>query len=1127
MNRGKIYLFGTFQVHNAQHTPLEGASPRVQALAAYLALHQGEPLDRRRLAFLLWPRVPESVARRNLRQYLHRLRQFLHPIDPEGDLILTESLSVTFDPQRTLWVDAQVFQEHLTRAESAEGMARLTALRTAVELYRGDLLQNIYDDWSQAERERYRQRYEYALQTLIATYESLGRLDDAIYWAERALQTNPLQETIYRALMRLYHASGDRARALETYERCRQVLADELQTDPMPETQQLYREILAPVSDLEASWHTPAPVPEQRPRAESASAPPVPTTQGTPAPPLIGREADLKWLHDVIAQAAPAGALILVDGEAGIGKTRLITEWLSRLRNNTLILIGEAGEFEHIIPYHPLKEALQEAPSRIPWQALPHRERWEAAIAYLLPTFAQEHLEAPHPYAQGHVDHWMILEGVGWFLRALAERRPTLLWIDEAHWADHPTWQTIAYLGQRLTPHVPLFILITAREEDIAEPNRQIWRRLIRAPFTHRLTLQRLTRKQTYELARAILGPNADTRVLERLYTTTEGNPLFIVETARALVHLPERRVFLHPEHGRSVFSPPERVRQVVESRLDLLPEEYRALLQVAAVFGQTFTVDLLQRVVDVDEATLLAALDTWLRRGLVRETAGGYTFSHALVRHGVYNELSQARRRWLHRRVAHILRDAPQAPAATVAYHFAESDQPHHAIPFFIQAAEDALSVRSYHEAKACALEVLRLWRQQGHDRGTDEAARIDVNLQVAQAYSLSNLPDEALPLLEETRRLAEQMGDPHRLARVLVRLAQVFWHRGNPQAAQDHARAALRWAETAGDQDTYAAALRMLGRTEIVLSAFDDAIITLRRHLDEVDASDHRQAVVWSYLAVAWARVGQWLHAFEAAQRAVQVAESHHSPSSLAVAYMHLAFVQAERRYWTPAAENAQRGLELTAGLTFTPVHFMAQAVYAYARGHLGSLEEAVQLLENILEEARRENYRVLVYLPHYFLGMVYYHHRAYREALQHARHALTLARAAGDRWAQAVALRLEADTLSALPHPDWQAIEDRLVRSVTILRQVRARPDLARSYLSLRRLYDRAARMAWAVDCHFRALRIFEELGMVEELRSAQGTSDQHTETSRTALTAPLAGPEWLRSEPSSTPEDTSSR
>ncbi|WP_376788492.1 BTAD domain-containing putative transcriptional regulator [Thermoflexus sp.] len=1118
MYRGKVLLLGTVQILSAQGEPLEAPSPRLQALCVYLALHQGEPLDRRRLAFQIWPNVSEPAARRNLRQYLHRLRLHLRPLDPEGTLIVADGGIIVFDAERSLWVDVLAFREQLQRAAASDGAVRLAALRRAVDLYQGDLAPSVYDEWCNTERERLRQQYERALEQLVAAYEADRRWDEVAYWAERALQVNPLQESMYHKLMLAYAQLGDRAQALAVYERCRNTLQDALGVEPLPETQRLYQALRRgePAPPREA--RPVGAVEEERRPASEPSEPPagsnvVPaSSRRWVVPPLIGREEDLRWLHAAVAEAQPRGVLLLIEGEAGIGKTRLVSEWVSQLRPAFRVLRVEAGEFGHIIPYHTLKALLEEHAATLPWDTLAYKDRWAWAVAHLLPPWDQ----APVPLSGTTAvttDHWMLMEGLGWLFQALVEEGPVLLWVDDAHWADHPTWQTLAYLAQRLTPHLPLYVVLSFRPEELSEPLRQIRRRLLRSGLARARSLSRLGRKDTFALARSVLGPHVDPDVLERLYTLTEGNPLFVIEMARTIMTQPARRWFYYVPKPHEIPLP-QRVRAIVESRVDTLSPPARELLQVAAVVGRTFSVATVQQLAEVEEPVLLNALDEWLHRGLVEETENGYAFSHTLIWQGIYHQLSTARRQWLHRRLAEMLEQSGQAPAALVAQHYAASDRAHKALPFFMAAADEALRARSYEEAKACALEVLRIWQQTPYESVERDIARVDVNLQLAHAYTLSGLVDEAVAILEETRELAERLGDPARLARVFFRLAQAFWHQGNPRAAQDQARSALHWAELAQEARVHAAALRMLGRTGIVLSAFDDAIMALRRHLDEVPSDDPSQVSVWSYLAVAWARVGHWSQAFAAAERAVALAEQQPSPMNQALAYLHHGFVWLERLQWGQAERLSRQALERVASEPFTPVYFMAKAVHAYAQGMLGRGTEAINALQEVLQRAAEERYRVLIHLPYYFLAHVYFHHAAYTDALATVRRAMELAGQAGDRWAMAVALRLEAEILSALPHPDWRGIEERLVRSVDILRQVRARPDLARAYLSLRRLYDRAARMAWAVDCHFRAISLFEEMGMLEELRAAQGQARRPPRPAPSALTAPLAGPSWLR-------------
>jgi len=135
-------------------------------------------------------------------------------------------------------------------------------------------------------------------------------------------------------------------------------------------------------------------------------------------------------------------------------------------------------------------------------------------------------------------------------------------------------------------------------------------------------------------------------------------------------------------------------------------------------------------------------------------------------------------------------------------------------------------------------------------------------------------------------------------------------------------------------------------------------------------------------------------------------------------------------------------------------------------------------------------RSDYRVFHYLPRIFLAHSLMLNHQIVEAREEAAKALEEARLRGNRWAAGLALRLLADIFTQAPNPNWLQIERYLIESMHTLRQIRARPELARTYLALRKLYDRAGQIAWAVDCHFRATTIFDELGMIEELYQAQG-------------------------------------
>jgi len=282
------------------------------------------------------------------------------------------------------------------------------------------------------------------------------------------------------------------------------------------------------------------------------------------------------------------------------------------------------------------------------------------------------------------------------------------------------------------------------------------------------------------------------------------------------------------------------------------------------------------------------------------------------------------------------------------------------------------------------------------------------------------------------------------------------------------------------------------MLWRAGIALSHYDDAIAHLLRHVDLTEKGQPMADLpaIYGYLGVAYARVGSWQRAIDAAQRGLELAETAVSGAMHIVARMQLAFVYAELYEWEPALAIAAPVRDLWREEGMTPHGFMLRAVVGRCLVYTGQTQEGLAELQAALRWAEEVDYRVLVHVIHLYLAQAQYYAGMGETALGTAVQADKLAAAAGNRWAEAVALRTQAAIRMRLPQPDWPQIEVSLIRAMRTLRQIRARPDLARTYLALRRLYDRAGQSAWAVDCHFRATTIFEELGMRDELRAARG-------------------------------------
>ncbi|HEU5265960.1 MAG TPA: BTAD domain-containing putative transcriptional regulator, partial [Jatrophihabitans sp.] len=287
----EIKLFGTPEFRS-RGTPIVLPSARAQNLLAYLALRHGTPQRRDHLAFLLWPDSTEKQARTNLRHVVHTLRASI----PDADHYLRATpQTLAWDGS---WVDVSVFEQ--TLASSDGDVADVAALRAATDLYAGDLLQGWYDDWVEPERERLRRRALVAHEQLVSLLTDTGEFDDAIDYAERARTLDPLAETTYRSLMRLYDARGDRARALRVYHEGVATLEENLGVEPSAETRAIYESLL--------------------PSTEAA-----PTS--TAASPLVARQPERRRLTELWREARAGKAqLVLLTGEPGIGKTRLAEE---------------------------------------------------------------------------------------------------------------------------------------------------------------------------------------------------------------------------------------------------------------------------------------------------------------------------------------------------------------------------------------------------------------------------------------------------------------------------------------------------------------------------------------------------------------------------------------------------------------------------------------------------------------------------------------------------------------------------------------------------------------------------------------------------------------------------------
>src|SRR5437868_2915297 len=714
------------EVHHADQMLLFSTRKEL-ALLIYLAV-EGGVHSRKKLSEQFWPEGDARHGRAALRITLLHLRQMLGEgadVSPVPHLLIKHD-TLGLDLTSAIELDLHILLEACTSARASthttltmpeEAHRTLLArLQHAICLPRGEFLEGFslrdapaFDDWVRFQREYWHLRTSEVFDRLSQMQFETGELEAAMETVSRWLVLSPLHEDAYRRLMRLHFAAGDRAAALHAYDTFRARLSTGMQTEPTPETVALASRMRAVAPPRRKEAPTPA-----------LALSPATFLEG----PLLGRTRELSTLIKVYHTAHRGQTqVVLLEGEVGIGKTRLATEFLAWAEvEGADVLQGQAFETGGQLPYRPVIEALR---PRIERENAPDdllSDLWLAELARLLPELCDRYPDLPDPVGDKSVARNRLFEAVVRLGQALAARVPLVLFIDDVQWADAASRDVLHYLARRFAEsETPALLLLTLRMGEKAMlPGLTEWRTdMERAvPLTH-LQLGPLTAEDILRLLQAFGGKDGGRSAdLERfgqwLFTETEGQPFYLMETLKVL--LERGALTSHPnedegwtidftaalEHEMVVrgFFPPS-VREVICARLDRLPPNAFALLAAGAVLGQGITFELLCQVADLAEHDGLSALDEVLHSHLLQEsereggpmTDGRYVFAHAKIRAVVYAEAGEARRTIFHRRALEALQ-AAAAPAAALAYHALAAGLAEPAFHWSLAAGDQAMRV-------------------------------------------------------------------------------------------------------------------------------------------------------------------------------------------------------------------------------------------------------------------------------------------------------------------------------------------------------------------------------------------------------------------------------------------------
>lgn len=1041
----RLSLLGGFRAH-AGGTAV-ALPKKSQALLAYIALG-GETQSRAKLCGLLWGNREEENARNSLRQALFAIRRALG--STAADPLRLEAETVALVPG-AVETDVDAFRALVAEHTRA-------SLEEAARLYRGDLLDGLnvreaaFDNWLVGERERLRQQALRALTDLLGWQLREEDTDAAVQTALRILTLDPVQEATHRALMRIYAAQGNRPAALKQYELCSEALRRELNVQPEAETKALYREVLE---------HRLAGGPLREDGPESRPATPGPLLIETP--PLIDRDGEFSMLLEEIKRArAGSCRVIVVLGDAGIGKTRLLEELSAEARYEGLVLASShAHQSEQVRPFGPWVSALRHAgvvaqPTLLEGLA----PMFQQELARLFPELGRR-----RPLSLGSENLARLFEAVALLLGRTAARQPLMVLLEDLHWADPTSVRMVEFLARRLEHH-PVCLAVSARLEEVDRQPvlRTVLTQLEQERRAVQVTLSPLSRSDTFNLARVLLAPVATLGVAklgEQVWRVSEGNPFVVLEAVRTVQESTDRVI------GTGATAP-DRVRRIVLDRLGRLDDGVRLLCDAASVLGKAFELGLLRQMTGVDERRAVHAVDELVRRRIFRLVGDEVDFTHDRMRDVAYSTLAADRRRQLHADAAAAIEqrhaDDLEPHLATLARHCREAELWGKAIHYRRLAADHALTRAAYVEATRLLEEALELvGRLPAGDRRDD--VELDVRLRLRVITKLVGEGEYLGKQLDEAERLARSLADDRRLAFALSEQSHVAWLRGDQERATDLGRQVLALGQGLGQSPIEGFGYRLLGKSQLALGLCLPAAEHLARAVEllpddgqpDFGLGDARSGTQ-NWLGVALSLLGRFDEAVRILDEVMTNAAAQNDHRQLAWATTFAGFVAVERGDAAPAITLLERARHLIATWQITAVAPWCIQFLGRACAMAGRHVEALRLLDRF--EARPQLFGSRVALTK---GEVALAAEVLDDARAMAQTSLELARRLGERGAEAPAHRLLGDLHARLGTGEEATAEAHYREAIALGTEVGLRPEVARSQLGLGLLLRRRGELA----------------------------------------------------------------
>jgi tetratricopeptide (TPR) repeat protein len=696
--------------------------------------------------------------------------------------------------------------------------------------------------------------------------------------------------------------------------------------------------------------------------------------------PLVDRVTELDWLKTTVERAAVKGEgnLVLVAGEAGVGKTRLADELLGYSRGKHITtLYGRCSRREGKIPYAPwieqIREYLRSSPQQLQYKVIGN---YGAEVAKLVPEMTTS-LGPVNSISVGSVDQDRLrfIDGISQLVVNISKEGPVLLVIDDMNWADAGSLDLLKAVARQTASH-RIMLLGIYRDVEVEEDSElfEFLYEVKREKLGESLGLKGFGSEDTALMIGEILGQQeVDAEFRDLVFSKTQGNPFFIEELVRSLV---EQGVLFRTATGWdrkpiSEIEIPSGVRTVIKQRLSNLDEESLTVLSVASVTSsesKEFSFALLMAVTGMEEERLVDVMDRILKTRLIRETKmasgrPGFTFTDTRIRDAIYDEMTVLRRSRYHLKAAQgieeIYKNRLEDVYGVLVYHYLKGNDPAKCLDYAMKAADRASGVYAHGEA----INYLRIALEALED-SPDAATQSRVQEKLGEASRYAGRPD-FVKHLEEAARLAVKANEKERAAVIYRKLA--FWvfdmNRENVSAPTQYFEMAKALLADAGETAEVAQFDHALARFYFIIGKLSESQELAAKTLALAERLNLPEVEAHSLLTMAiLTPATEWESKFRNMRKALRIGLEHNYYDVVIRAYNNL---MVDSQNVKDTLKYANEALSFFEKIGYKPYTDYAKLLIADACGSNGDIDRAKQILQEFLSDpsASQSNRRAAV--------------------------------------------------------------------------------------------------------------------------------------------------------------------